>query len=172
MIWYDSAQNYKIIPWKTKSRSLLVITANLVLILLTLDVLLLALLPQYSTFSSQHYVSCADNSSTPYPPLPTPLTDSDAVDKSTPLIASALGSGCEDVVPCDWFAPEGQCVMTRISVLWTRVCYKTWYFGTIFYCITWILLAVLVLEGCIATFRPSHTSSGASRIPPSPASSA
>lgn len=164
-------QAYKINPWKTKSRALLVITANLVLILLSLDVLLLSLLPQYSTFSSQHYVSCAGNSSTPYPQLPTPLPDSDAKDKAVSLGISSVDNGCENVLPCDWNAPEGQCIMTRIAVLWTRVCYKTWYFGTLFYCITWILLAVVVLEGCVATFRPSHTSSSPT-IPPVVASSA
>lgn len=29
---------------------------------------------------------------------------------------------------------------------------QTWYFGAIFYCITWIFKVVVVLEGCIAAF--------------------
>lgn len=160
LIYDDSAQAYHIKPWKTKSRSLLVVTANLVLILFSLDVLLLALLPQYATFSSQKYAVCDGNASFPYPPLPTPLPDSTAIgeDSGVPM-STSLDDECQKtlILPCDWNAPEGQCIMTRIAVLWTRVSYKTWYFGAAYYCITWIFLAFVVLEGCIATFRPSHT---------------
>ncbi|KAI9558303.1 hypothetical protein GHT06_015056 [Daphnia sinensis] len=160
-------KTYNITPWKTKSRSLLVFTANLVLILLAVDVLLLALLPQYTTYSSQHYVACAENTSLAYPPVPTPLPDSVIKNEALVLSRETRGDECSEtvVLPCDWTAPEDQCVMTRIAVLWARVCYKTWYFGAIFYCITWIFLIVIILEGCVATFRPQHTSSSVTILP-------
>ncbi|EFX78429.1 hypothetical protein DAPPUDRAFT_105179 [Daphnia pulex] len=160
-------KTYKIKPWKTKSRSLLVFTANLILILLSVDILLLNLLPQYTTFSSQRYIACAENKTLQYPLLPTPLPDSAKEEKVHSLSHSSPKDDCDEslVLPCDWTAPEGQCVMTRISVLWARVCYKTWYFGAMFYCITWIFLVVVVLEGCIATFRPSRRSNSAMILP-------
>ena len=148
----------------------MVFTTNLILILLSVDILLLSLLPQYTTFSSQHYVACAKNKSLLYPLLPTPLPDSTNEEKNHSLNNSSVNNDdnvCDEssLLPCDWTAPEGQCVMTRISVLWARVCYKTWYFGAIFYCITWIFLVVVVLEGCIATFRPSRRSNSAMILP-------
>ncbi|XP_046459227.1 probable lysosomal cobalamin transporter [Daphnia pulex] len=160
-------KTYKIKPWKTKSRSLLVFTANLILILLSVDILLLNLLPQYTTFSSQRYIACAENKTLQYPLLPTPLPDSAKEEKIHSLSHSSIQDECDEslVLPCDWTAPEGQCVMTRISVLWARVCYKTWYFGAMFYCITWIFLVVVVLEGCIASFRPSRRSNSAMILP-------
>lgn len=172
LIYVDSAQAYHIKLWQTKSRSLLVITANLVLILLSLDVLLLAMLPQYATFSSQHYVACSENTSTPYPLLPTPLPDSPPSLANKELMlstSSSLNSECQQtrLLPCDWNAPKGECIMTRISVLWMRVSYKTWYFAALYYFITWIFLAVVVLEGCIATLRRSHTTTSETNRPSS-----
>ena len=143
--------------WSTQSRPLLAITMSLVVILLTLDVFLLAIFPQYMTYGGQNYIGCSN--STPdqmYPSLPTPLPD-----RRTAPVQIQMNSvleQCEDsfvqvLIPCDWNAPEGQCIMTRISVLWSRLSFKIWYGGALFYWITWIFLAVVMLEATLTMFR-------------------
>jgi len=149
---------YHVVPLKTESHSLLAITMNLVVILLTLDTFMLAILPQYMTYGSQTYLSCADKPiEETYPLLPTPLPE----EKSTPSYLQSNSNLCPDIssevkpIPCDWNAPEHQCVMTRISVMWSRLSFKNWYCGALFYWISWIFLAVVVLEATFAMIRPT-----------------
>ena len=146
------------VPLKTESHSLLAISMSLVVILLTLDTFMLAILPQYMTYGSQTYLSCVDEPlEETYPLLPTPLPD----EKSTLGYLLSDTNPCPDgssevkLMPCDWNAPEHQCVMTRISVMWSRLSFKNWYCGALFYWITWIFLAVVVLEATFAMIRPA-----------------
>ena len=151
------------IPLKTESHSLLAISMSLVVILLTLDTFMLAILPQYMTYGSQIYLSCVDEPlEETYPLLPTPLPEG----KSTPsYLQSDVTNPCPDefsgvkLMNCDWNAPEHQCVMTRISVMWSRLSFKNWYCGALFYWITWIFLAVTVLEATFALIRPAKQQS-------------
>lgn len=87
--------------------------------------------------------------------MPIPLPDLTA--SRLQLSDDSRNSNCDEMIliPCDWNAPEGECVMTRVAVLWTRVSYKIWYFGSIFYWISWVFLFVVIIEACIAMFRPS-----------------
>ena len=110
------------------------------MVLFTLDIFLLSFMPQYATYSSQRYVTCSE------PPLPTPLPDSTAAQLTAPE-----DDYCDQVLKmCDWTAatPQGQCVMTRLAVMWARTAYKTWYFSVIIYWLTWIFLVILILESC------------------------
>jgi len=113
---------------------------------MSFDVFLYSMLPQYATYSSQQYAICS------YPNLPTPLPDQSQYLTASPLIKNE----CEtEVKPCDWSsdAPEGECVMTRLAVLMTRMSYKTWYFGAIINWLSWIFLVVVIVEACVATSR-------------------
>ena len=124
------------------------------MILFTFDMFFLLLLPQYMSYSSQHYITCSSNSSFYPETIPTPLPDIITSDKQQSLIS--LPDKCDEMLtPCDWNAPEGECVMTRIAVLWSRSSYKIWYFSSIFYWVSWLFLAVVIIEACIAVFRPS-----------------
>ena len=111
------------VPLKTESRSLLAVTMSLAVILLTLDTLMLAMLPQYMTYGSQSYISCPESALDPSEDigqLPTPLSYS----QNDPCQDSADAR----LVPCDWNAPKDQCVMTRISAMWSRLSFKNWYY--------------------------------------------
>ena len=153
MIFSLIFQIYKIVPWKTECRSLLALTMNLIMILFTLDMFFLLLLPQYMSYASQHYITCSPNSSYLPETIPTPLPDVTSVNQQSLI---SVPDKCDEVlISCDWNAPEGECVMTRIAVLWARSTYKIWYFSSIFYWVSWIFLAVVVIQACIAMFRPS-----------------
>lgn len=138
---------YDVLPWKTENHPLLIVTVKMALMLLAVDVFVLSFVPQYATYSSQHYVTCS------YPPLPTPLPDNGT--------SALVDVGCtEEVKTCGWGPDvrEGECVMTRLAVLWTRTSYKTWYLSALVHWFSWIFLVVLVLEACFAICRQPTTS--------------
>ena len=132
--------------------SLLAMIMTLVLILSSLDLFYLYLMPQYVHYGLQTY-ACSNATFNMYPPLPVPLPDSTPgalfhSDGSDPRCASE-----ETVIPCDWDAPADQCVMSRIGVIWSRVFYNYWYFGILYHGLSWMFLAVVIIEAMVTLLR-------------------
>lgn len=114
---------YKIRPRKTVPQGVLLMAMILNFLILTLNMQVLTLAPQYSTFGYQSYV------------VPQNVT----------------GSGT--VRPCQQDAPQGSCTTTRLSHLVSQVSVQMPFFGVVFFYQNWAFLAIFVLGALFNLFK-------------------
>jgi len=115
---------YKIRAWSTLPRGLLLAVLSLMLTILAQNLVLFALLPDYTTFGGQHFRRSEDNVTT--------------VER------------CGDN---NWPEEEDKCVPSRISVLLLAFHYKAWLFGAAYYWLIWVLLGAVVAGSLFSIYK-------------------
>ncbi|XP_066272446.1 probable lysosomal cobalamin transporter [Branchiostoma lanceolatum] len=126
-IWFFWIRMYKIRVQRTRPQALLFMCMILMLIVLTNNIMLYTLSPQYVTFGSQHYWHNETN--------------------------HATNETFRTLVPCNLNATQGECTMTRMSTLTTRFFYKVWFFGACYYWGTWGFLVIFVLGFIVSVVK-------------------
>ncbi|EDO47438.1 predicted protein [Nematostella vectensis] len=119
---------FKVRPRRTLPQALLFMCVMLMLIVLSLNVMLFSLAPQYVMYGSQNYRA---NSTV------TSLVN------HTGIIQNVTTShGIAKV--CSMEMSSDHCTMTRIAVFLNRFFYKVWFFGACYYWGTWLFLVVFM----------------------------
>jgi len=106
---------YKIRAWRTPPRGMLLAVLSLMLIIMSQNVIMFSLVPDYTMFGNQHYQHNVGNS--------TVVTRCSA--KNFPVEKDA-------------------CVPSRISVLLLSFHYKAWIFGACYYFLVWVFLGSIL----------------------------
>ncbi|EDO27417.1 predicted protein, partial [Nematostella vectensis] len=117
---------FKVRPRRTLPQALLFMCVMLMLIVLSLNVMLFSLAPQYVMYGSQNYrVTLITNwlISTTRP----------TYNLRIELVKSTTSCSSSD-----------HCTMTRIAVFLNRFFYKVWFFGACYYWGTWLFLVVFM----------------------------
>ncbi|GAB1607377.1 probable lysosomal cobalamin transporter [Argonauta hians] len=126
-IWFFCVRLYKIRPYRTNPQGMLMMNMILMLIVLSINIILFELTPQYSSFGSEVYVNA-----TAVPG-----------DNSTATV----------VMNCDVTAPTDMCIMTRMAVLLTKFFYSMWFFGASYYWCSWVFLALIPVSFIIVVVK-------------------
>lgn len=114
---------FKLRKQKTPPQGLLLTCAILMLSVLTFNVFLYTVSPQYTTYGSQHYIKPVVN----------------ATDELDIQVKAEVHSCPDPLYPRN-------CTMTRNSVLLVRFFYKAWYFGAFYHWASWGYLLVSINE--------------------------
>ena len=122
---------YKIRAWRTPPRGMLLAVLVLMLIILSQNVVMLSLVPDYTMFGNQHYQHTVDNK--------TVITRCSA--KEFPEQKVNLNSESISDLRLSF---QDSCVPSRISVLLLSFHYKAWVFGASYYFLIWVLIASIL----------------------------
>ncbi|XP_015791616.1 probable lysosomal cobalamin transporter [Tetranychus urticae] len=125
---------FKLRKKRTAPQGLLLTCAILMLSVLTFNVFLYTVSPQYTTYGSQHYIKTVINAT-----------------EDTDIHVKAEIHQCPDPI-----TPRN-CTMTRNSVLQVRFLYKAWYFGAFYHWASWGYLIISALALIYALIRKSRT---------------
>ncbi|XP_053210597.1 probable lysosomal cobalamin transporter isoform X1 [Panonychus citri] len=125
---------FKLRKQKTPPQGLLLTCAILMLSVLTFNVFLYTVSPQYTTYGSQHYIKPVVN----------------ATDELDIQVKAEVHSCPDPLYPRN-------CTMTRNSVLLVRFFYKAWYFGAFYHWASWGYLLISGLALLYALIRKSRT---------------
>ncbi|XP_031550447.1 probable lysosomal cobalamin transporter [Actinia tenebrosa] len=120
---------FKIRPRHTLPQALLMMCVMLMLIVLSLNIMLFTLAPQYVMYGSQHYMG------------------NSTVNNVTTITAYV----CSTEVSSD------DCLMTRISVFLHRFFYKVWFFGACYYWGTWLFLLAFLIGFVVSVVKKRKT---------------
>ncbi len=98
---------------------------NLIFIMMALSVVMFAIVPDYTTFGSQHYIANV-----------------------------TVGNTTNNVVKrCSDLDANPECNMSRIALLLLAFHSKAWIFGAAFFYLVWAFLAMVVISSLICIFR-------------------
>jgi len=125
---------YKIRAFKTPPRGLLLAVNSLMFIILALNVVMFSLVPDYTMFGDQKYIS-----------------------------NSTDGTNTTSVLRCSsQHLPQQKdvCILSRISLLLATFHYKAWIFGAIYYWLTWLLMATVLGGALVSIYRLRKPPSG------------
>ena len=98
---------------------------NLIFMMVALSVIMFAIVPDYTTYGSQHFVANV------------------TVDDKTQQV----------VKRCSDLEPNADCNMSRMAVLLLAFHAKAWIFGAAYFYLVWVFLAMVVVSSLIYVFR-------------------
>ncbi|KXJ15975.1 probable lysosomal cobalamin transporter [Exaiptasia diaphana] len=124
---------FKIRPRHTLPQALLLMCVMLMLIVLSLNMMLFSLAPQYVMYGSQHY-----------------LLHKNVTAHNVTTITST-SEVCSTKISSD------DCTVTRIAVFLNRFFYKIWFFGACYYWGTWLFLLAFVIGLIVSIVRKRKT---------------
>lgn len=117
---------YQIRANRTPPRALLLMCLILIYILLALNVLMFSIVPDYTTYGSQHYV--------------TNVTIGNVTEHKV--------EKCDDIE-----SPSSGCNMSRIAYILLAFHSKVWIFGALYYWLVWVFIVVVLVGSGLAVFR-------------------
>ena len=124
---------YKIRAWRTPPRGMLLAVLSLMLIIMSQNVIMFSLVPDYTMFGNQHYQHNVGNS--------TVVTRCSA--KNFP-VEKVNWQETEDETDNWGISYQDACVPSRISVLLLSFHYKAWIFGACYYFLVWVFLGSIL----------------------------
>ena len=123
---------YKIRAWRTPPRGMLLAVLVLMLIILSQNVVMFSLVPDYTMFGNQHYQHTVDNK--------TVVTRCSAKEFPDQKVKQSIYQMSWKLIS----SFQDSCVPSRISVLLLSFHYKAWIFGASYYFLMWVLIASIL----------------------------
>lgn len=174
-IWFFWLRMYKVRPHRTRPQGLLLSCVILMFVVLTLNIILYSIAPQYATFGNQHYVKSKNNLTAGEFLMDTAATVDNtnvlaSVEKAQNMHAQTLGENSNmfdieletstrnsdtagELTSCSLSAPADACVMTRMSVLLVRFFYKAWFFGACYFWGSWAFTVIFLLGFIVSVIK-------------------
>lgn len=118
---------YQIRSSRTPPKALLLMCLILIYILLALNVLMFSVVPDYTTYGSQHYIANVT--------IGTNVTE--------PKVEK-----CDDIE-----SPASGCNMSRIAYILLAFHSKVWIFGALYYWLVWVFILVVVAGAGMSLYK-------------------
>ncbi|CAF4065205.1 unnamed protein product, partial [Adineta steineri] len=67
--------------------------------------------------------------------------------------AITANNGTVIIKQCTQYVTTDQCQMTVMGRIILRFFYKVWFFGAVYFCLSWLYLVVFLISGLIKLFR-------------------